>query len=140
MGAVRKRFTPADRAVFTEGTEVEWLNGSHWQPGVITGPITTDRDGYQEVPVRNLADTRTIHKGQRITGTPKHLRLPPGPVPTTDMTAEFTPAAAVVPCPKGCPDVAYCEHAHLYYTERGKAHRKHDVHGGPHDEPPAGAQ
>lgn len=33
--AYRQRFKPRERATFTKGTPVEWLNGSHWQPGTI---------------------------------------------------------------------------------------------------------
>jgi hypothetical protein len=74
--AVRKRFTKEERSVFTYGVSVEWLNGSHWQPGMVVVPPKLDEYGTWSVGVRNLANTRTVSSGQYITGCPGHVRIP----------------------------------------------------------------
>lgn len=75
--AVRKRFKPGERAAFVVGAEVEWLNSSHWLPGVIVGPIEQDREfGWWRVGVENHARTRTVSPGEYISGSPGAVRLP----------------------------------------------------------------
>ena len=79
MGATRQRFTPAERTSFGAvpiGGAVEWRNGAHWWPGVKTEEIGMDSIGMQRFMLRNLADTRTIGKGQTVGGYPKHVRVP----------------------------------------------------------------
>lgn len=73
--AVRRRFKPTERETFVPNTEVEWLNGSHWRPGVIVGPIEVEADGRQYVGILNRGATRTISDGQYVTGSPGAVRL-----------------------------------------------------------------
>lgn len=77
--AVRKRFKPAERAAFTKGTEIEWLNSSTWRPGrILTGEVKTHSYGgsqYVEL-VDTGKTTRTMSPGQLIWGTPGGVRLP----------------------------------------------------------------
>lgn len=73
--AVRKRFNKVERDTFIVGTQVEWLNSSHWQPGVIVGRIELDSIGIPRVMIRNLARTRTVLPGQLISGSPGQVRL-----------------------------------------------------------------
>ena len=76
--AVRQRFKPAEREAFKPGTRVEWLNGSHWQPAEITGPMKhceiTGRPYYPMV--HKGKTTRTISHGATLTGSPGRVRLP----------------------------------------------------------------
>lgn len=73
--AVRRRFKPTERATFVPKTEVEWLNGSHWRPGIIVGPIEIDATGRQYVGLLNQGATRTISDGQYVSGSPGRVRL-----------------------------------------------------------------
>ena len=72
---MRKRFTKEEREAFTLGTSVEWRNVTHWHPGTITGPIARV-DGWDELPVTNHADTRTVMPGALILAGPTFVRLP----------------------------------------------------------------
>lgn len=74
--AVRQRFNKAEREAFTVDTCVQWLNGSHWQPGTIVSPIELDCIGVPRVGIENHAKTRTVSPGQYITGSPGAVRLP----------------------------------------------------------------
>ena len=75
--AVRQRFKPAEREAFTVGTRVEWLNGSHWQPGEIVGDIAQDDIGLWYCPlVHKGKTTRTISHGAFLHGRPGGIRLP----------------------------------------------------------------
>ncbi|MFC5109792.1 hypothetical protein [Kibdelosporangium philippinense] len=90
--AVRRRFKPAERKAFVSKTEVEWLNGSHWRPGVIVGSFETDAIGSPYIGVLNKGATRTIADGQYVRGYPGGIRLPegvaaPGPSVSTDTQA-----------------------------------------------------
>lgn len=80
MGAVRKRFTPAEREAFTVGTVVEWLNSSTWRPGVIHDATikTCEYTGGQYLAaVQDTgSSTRTFKSGTVVQGYPKHVRLP----------------------------------------------------------------
>jgi hypothetical protein len=74
--AVRRRFKPTEREAFVPKTEVEWLHGSHWRPGVIVGPIEVGTiTGRQYVGLINKGATRTIRDGQYLTGRPGGVRL-----------------------------------------------------------------
>lgn len=77
MGAIRNRFTPAEREAFVAGTEVEYLHGNRWYPGVILpGGVKTDTTGQQYVALeRTHEQTRTMLAGP-FRGYPKHLRTP----------------------------------------------------------------
>ncbi len=75
--AVRKRFKPTEKLVFIVGARVEWLNGSHWQPGVIVAGIELDSIGISRVMVRNEATTRTVSRGELISVSPGQVRLTP---------------------------------------------------------------
>lgn len=79
MGAFRRRFTPAERESFGAvivGGAVEWRNGGTWWPANKATEVRTDSDGCQSFMVANLATTATVSKGQPITATPKHVRVP----------------------------------------------------------------
>ncbi|GAB3902424.1 hypothetical protein ACFQ1S_02045 [Kibdelosporangium lantanae] len=95
MASLRRRFTPAERAAFTDKTKVEWLNGSVWRPGIITGTIQTDDFGYEYVGVLNQGSTRRISHGCYVRGLAKHVRLP-GNAPLPDVPS-CASAAAVQP-------------------------------------------
>lgn len=84
--AVRQRFKREEREAFTVGRAVEWLNGSHWQPGEILGPIEQHPvHGWWRVPLKHTGKTtRTVSNGQYITGSPGAVRLPV--VKTSDPT------------------------------------------------------
>lgn len=74
--AVRKRFTPAERSALVPGARVEWLNGSHWQPAIITTGPHTDSIGSWRVTARHDGPTsRTISHGARIDPGPGGVRL-----------------------------------------------------------------
>lgn len=72
---MRKRFKPAEREAFAAGTAVEWRNVTQWHPGTVTGPLVK-ADGWEHIPVRNEASTRTVSAGQRIECSPTFIRLP----------------------------------------------------------------
>lgn len=98
--AVRRRFKPTERATFVPNTEVEFLNGSHWRPGVIVGPITVDTTGWQYVGIVNQGTTRTISDGAYVSGYPGGVRLrDTNDMPATDSgiapetAPETTPAS-----------------------------------------------
>jgi hypothetical protein len=79
----RKRFNRQEREAFTPGTAIEWRNGSHWHPGQITGPITTDVDTWQCVPLEHTGrNTATVSYGNHITASPGTVRLPATVKPT----------------------------------------------------------
>lgn len=78
MGAIRTRFTPAERAAFTVGTAVEWLDGTRWKPGTVAGPVET-LDGQQVIPVRHEGVSRFVNYGEIVEVYPKHVRLRPQP-------------------------------------------------------------
>lgn len=75
--AVRQRFNKAEREAFVVGTRVEWLNGSHWQPGTIVDNIKKDSIGVWRVGVTNHATTRTVLAGDYISARPGGVRLAP---------------------------------------------------------------
>jgi hypothetical protein len=72
--ALRKKFTPAERALLTVGAQVQWLDGSNRKLAEVTGPIVTV-DGYQEVPLRNLTAGRGISVGQVVIGSAGRIRV-----------------------------------------------------------------
>jgi hypothetical protein len=74
----RQRFKPAEREAFKPGTRIEWLHGSHWQPGEITGEMKIDPVlGSPYYPcVHKGKTTRTISHGAFLWGTPGGIRLP----------------------------------------------------------------
>jgi len=74
MGAIRKRFTPAERAAFTIGTPVQWLNSTTWKLGIVAGEIQVT-DGYQELPVQNRSHTGFTRFGETVNVSAKHVRL-----------------------------------------------------------------
>lgn len=95
--AVRQRFTPAERAAFTRGTAVEWLHGSHWQPGEITAekPIRDPHHGWWEVMLKHTGPaTRTISNGAPITGSPGAVRLAVTWLDPGEVTEGGAPAVA----------------------------------------------
>jgi hypothetical protein len=76
MGAIRLRFTPAEREAFKVGTAVEWLDASHWKPGVISGiPVRQPRSGQWVISVENRARTGFVRYGESVNIPPKHVRL-----------------------------------------------------------------
>lgn len=78
MGARRQRFTPAERADFTAGREVEWLNGSRWVDAMVTnGEVRTDTLGVQYLDLVYIGPTtRAITHNAEVRGYPKAVRLP----------------------------------------------------------------
>lgn len=75
--AVRQRFKPEERAAFQPGTVIEWLNGSHWQPGEITGALVTPPGERPYYPIKHTGrTTRTVSRGQEFWGLPGSIRLP----------------------------------------------------------------
>jgi hypothetical protein len=76
MAAIRRRFTKEERRLFTEGTRVEWLNATRWQPGTVAGAICTEDYGQQDLlPVRAEGSTGIVRAGEILTIPPKHVRL-----------------------------------------------------------------
>lgn len=75
MGTIRKRFTPAERELFTRDTAVEWLDATHWKTGVVSGPVEQDESGYQVLPVRNTGRTGFLYFGEVAKVNAKHVRL-----------------------------------------------------------------
>lgn len=77
----RKRFNAAEKRLIAEGTDIEWLHGSHWQPARVTDPtIVTEDGGYQHVEGEHAGrTTRTISKGARLWLSPGHIRARGGP-------------------------------------------------------------
>lgn len=78
MGARRQRFTPAERADFSAGTGVLWLNGTQWADARVTsGEIRHDVLGVQYLDlVYTGPDTRTVTHNAAVRGYPKGVRLP----------------------------------------------------------------
>lgn len=80
MAATRRRFTPAEREQFTAGTAVEWLDASHWKPGLVAAPpspgIERDSDGQETLGIVNLARTGFVRYGEVTRVLPKHVRVP----------------------------------------------------------------
>lgn len=79
---IRLRFKPAERAAFTEGTAVEWLDVTRWRTGVIDGPIWVSSGDYQCIPVKDTGPkTATMTPGRIVHPNAGHVRLPlPAPV------------------------------------------------------------
>ena len=73
---MRKRFRPAERAVFVPGAPVEWLHVNVWRAGVVTDPVTTDQYGDTYLPVTDTGPrTRSIAPGELIHASPGRVRL-----------------------------------------------------------------
>lgn len=70
MGARRARFTKDERAVFTPGTEIEFLNGTRWRPARVAGGFETDSIGGEFVGIT----VPGVPMARR--GYPKGIRLP----------------------------------------------------------------
>ena len=73
MGAIRQRFTKAERATFTVGATVEVRDHARWLTATVTGDIRVS-NGYEYLPCV-VAD--------RVSGRPlewhasaKHVRMP----------------------------------------------------------------
>lgn len=76
---MRMRFKKDERAAFVIGAEIDWLHGSHWRPGVVTGPVVRD-DGWDSVQIKDCGPTtRTISTGERVDPEPGHVRLRQAP-------------------------------------------------------------
>lgn len=70
----RKRFNTAEKEIIAEALPIEWQNVTQWHAGILSGCIEQDDSGWQFVTVTNLANTRTVSKGQTIHVSPGHLR------------------------------------------------------------------
>lgn len=75
MGAVRRRFTPAERELLVPGMSVMVKNATTWRLAVVTtGEIMNDFDGQQYVWVNDVdRPTRSTSPGPRW-AMPKGIR------------------------------------------------------------------
>ncbi len=64
---------------------VEFRNGRHWHPAVVTGAVDVDGTGCQYYPLRATATAGVIQEGQHLRGYPGFIRpLDDTPAPRTN--------------------------------------------------------
>jgi hypothetical protein len=56
------------------GQRVEFRNGRHWHPAVVTGGVATDSTGCQYYPLRVTATAGVVKQGQHVRGYPGCIR------------------------------------------------------------------
>lgn len=77
MAATRMRFTPAERAAFTPGTDVEYLDVTRWYPATVVDIETDPTTREQRAKLTRTHElTRTQLRGEHIWVSAKHVRLP----------------------------------------------------------------